>query len=529
MKLKKLAAVLCAALMLVSGTSCGLLDKLFGGGETAEKAAPTLESLTVTASVEFNGEKTSLALEGELSSSDYESLKGYNVDIGLLAVPEDYALGELKHDSKFTGMKSAKNLEAKQSGDSWTFSTVFDGFEEVENTANIFVRAYVHVTDLETKKTVVTGYSTVRNTNFAYLSYVALQSDTLGSTEREKAQTLVGDLVFYEITCDDGVTPEYDYAYAGQTVRLDIETIYGKSLKKLKFIATTGEVTYDAGTKSFVMPAANVAITPEYISGLKNPMIIAGLQQTDAVGYWYSSTGKHWAFPSDMVKTGFADNVDITDEDYAALKKAGYRGYLDKRYASRIPVEDKNRWRTVAFWFYEGMDHPFWENVGSDGIYVSIWLKSSVGFGSSRRFMTYNPTTTDWSIWSHDQDDFYAQWQEFHKPNGWQELTMNVECFKRLKNENGYQLGVLFWNLEDDSEDVEQYITVWGAEVMHEGIEQPAGPVDIAINTQGLPYSDTFAWNLYLGDRLLERGKDYRVNGTTVYGLQKGDYTIVYD
>ena len=40
MKLKKLAAVLCAALMLVSGTSCGLLDKLFGGGETAEKADP---------------------------------------------------------------------------------------------------------------------------------------------------------------------------------------------------------------------------------------------------------------------------------------------------------------------------------------------------------------------------------------------------------------------------------------------------------------------------------------------------------
>ena len=192
-------------------------------------------------------------------------------------------------------------------------------------------------------------------------------------------------------------------------------------------------------------------------------------------------------------------------------------------------MDDGLGWRTVAFWFYEGMDHPFWENVGEDGgIYVSIWMKSTTGFGSSRRFMTYQPSEDNWSWWAPDQNNFNAQYQTFPTANGWQELRMEVSVFKKLKKADGYYLGVLFWNLEDHKEGG-NYITVWGAEVMCDGIEQPAGPLDVKFDTAGLPYSDTHEWSIYRGEKKLVRGKDYSVDGTTVYGLDKGEYTVVYD
>lgn len=528
--LRKITAVFSACLLLFSSTSCAFLESLFS--KETGKNSPTLDSLTVTAEAEFANTEVSLSLKGELTNADYESLDGYDVEFGLLAVYEDYALGDLLFDSNFTNMRSAKKLTAEKNGDDWSFSCSFENFEQEEATANIFVRAYAHVTDKETKKSVLTGYSEVKNTNFAYLAYVALQGE-ISPEAREKAETLVGSLTFYPITCDDGVTAEYDYAYEGQTVKVNVAKIRGKSLKELKIIASTGEVVYDMAKKSFVMPGANVALIPEYISGLKNPMILAGLAQTDAMGYWYGPTGQHWSGPADAIYSGVAETVTVSETDYASLKEAGYRGYMNKRYASGISVSDNNNWRTVAVWFEEGMDHPFWQSVGGSGIYVSIWLKSSVGFGASRRFMTYkhadDPLEREWSYWSPDQDNFNEQYKRFEKANGWQELVMSVECFKQLKNESGYKLGVVFWNMEDYSDDIEQYLTVWGAEVVYETLEQPTGPVDVSIDTQDLPYSDTHEWRIYQGEKLLEKGKDYRVNGNTVYGLNKGDYTIVYD
>ena len=471
----KITAIFSAIFLLFSGTSCGLLESLFN--KKTEKSNPTLESLTVSANAIFDGEDVALSLEGNLSNSDYESLKDYTVDFGLLAVPENYALGDLQYDSNFTNMQSSRNLTVENVGNVWSFSTVLNGFENLLPTENIVVRAYVNVTDKETKKRALTGHSSLRNTNFAYLSYVALQDDELVGEAREKAETIVGSLVFYPITTDDGVTAEYDYAYEGQTVKVEIAPVRGKSLKELKIISATGDVVFNQADKSFIMPNTNVALIPEYISGLKNPMIIAGLEQTNGMGYWYGPTGQHWSEPIDIVKSGGSETVTITDADFDSLKQAGYRGYMNKRYASGIPVSDENVWRTVAFWFEEGADHPFWEKVGESGIYVSIWLKSSVGFGSSRRFMTYkhaeDALEREWSWWAPDQDNFNQQYQRFEKANKWQELVMSVECFKHLKHENGYKLGVLFWNLEDYSEETEQYLTVWGAEVLYEELVQP--------------------------------------------------------
>ncbi len=521
MKFGKIAAFFTAVSLCLGCSACGK--------ESEKKSLlPELDSLSVSATAKFENGEVRLMLEGILSAENYKTLETYDVEFGLLAAPEIYALGELRHTSDFTGMKAADNLEITKNGETYSFEAGFDDFSVSESTDNILVRAYALVSDRKTEETVLTAYSSTGYTNFAYLAFMALR-DGLTGKDRECAETLVGELMFYEVCCDDGVSAEYKYAYAGQSVRLKIEAVRGKSLKEIKFIADTGKVEYDEQKKTFVMPAARTVIKAEYISGLKNPMTIAGQREENAMGYWLGPSSVHWAVPDRNTVNRTAKTVEVTDKDYEALKNAGYRGYMNKRYASEIDATDGGQWRTVAFWFEEGAEHSFWGKAIEDGdIYVSIWLKTSIGFKSSRRFMSYRPEDKAWSRWAPDENDFMQQYQWFETPDTWQELRMDVSCFGKLKMGDGYRFGVLFWNLED-SNDGEQHITVWGAEIMGEAIVQNVGSFDAALNTSAIPYSDTYEWKIYKEDKELVRGRDYGTNGTNVFGLDKGEYTIVYD
>ncbi|MBQ8885875.1 MAG: hypothetical protein IJY62_05870 [Clostridia bacterium] len=261
-----------------------------------------------------------------------------------------------------------------------------------------------------------------------------------------------------------------------------------------------------------------------------NPAVFAGNEQTAEDVSWFQAGS--WG----TLSSANATTVEtITDEDYAALKAAGYKGVLNKRTVNRANIKatsvngDKTR-GAFGFIFNLTQGNRLF-TMGSDAnvknnYYISIWARANELIGADTRLAAYDTSSMKQATAGSEN------WVNLNA-NQWTEYIFPIENFQSVNfwlGQNGGSNGMLGIYLASIFAKNDMYVDIYSAELCMKEVEIEEGKsLDAKFYSGALAVGTALDYiDVYSGSTLLTEGTDYTLENNEISGLTKGEYEIRY-
>ena len=268
---KRIAVGVLAAIFLTCGGMFCLTQA------RAETKALSVESFMLTgASVRLDETHTGMRFTSALSKAEYKALtEQYDITAGMLIIPQDELEGELNLENEtdeimnivtktYVSTDSEGNPVKEESADTYQFRAVISGIPEEAYGSEILGKGYITLSNKETAEE-TTLYTETLSRNVAYVSYKAKMNESdLTEEQKNVLDGFIGEKVFSAVNAEGGVLTDYDFAYAGQTVK------FGVPEECFAAVVTGEKGNVKTQENTFVMP--DYAVTVKGVSAEIQPI-----------------------------------------------------------------------------------------------------------------------------------------------------------------------------------------------------------------------------------------------------------------
>lgn len=257
-----------SAVLGVLAVACGASFALTGASAAEEPQTPSAESFALAgASVRLEETNPGLRFTSALSKAEYEALSAeYDIQAGMLIIPESELTGDLTLENEtdevmnvvtatYAPVDAEGNSVAEESAVNYQFRAVVSDIPEGEYGTEVLGRGYLSLTSKTAEDAeAFVLYTETLSRNVAYVAYKAKTNESWDPEQEAVLEEFIGERQFFAVSAADDAGADYDYAYAGQTVNVEL----GEDC--FAFRAETESGNLQVGKSEFTMPAEAVTL-----------------------------------------------------------------------------------------------------------------------------------------------------------------------------------------------------------------------------------------------------------------------------
>ncbi len=281
---------------------------------------------------------TGLRFVSTIEMSEYTTLtETYDVSVGTLIIPEAELSGKLDFDNNTDEIMHIENIapvESVQYDGCYEFRAVVSKIPEESYGDEIIARAYMVLSDKAGEAEDEIVWTDTLSRNVAYVAYKADNDPTFVPDEdgQSAIDAFISDKAFNKVDYGEDISCDYDYAFAGQTVKVSMANT---NIADVLSVTDENGSVLDTVDNTFTMPETTVTV--EKINALE--LDLTDKRAASAWGIRSDSTGSY-----QYGELSFGNDITMGSETKSAMT------------------------------FYSSYNYDNWENAtqGSIGSYTNV-------------------------------------------------------------------------------------------------------------------------------------------------------------